>query len=460
MTAVATRDALRRLSRPLRIRARAGWTAVALGAGALLLGVAAWAVRLGWLSAPYWVLAAWGVALLALAAVGCLGWVALAGLSSRRVARQLEESGAWRRGTLTALLDAAAPGTSDSLLDLADRAQASELAQRGREAVQPIARPVRTLAVAGVLLLLLGLTTFTSAGPIRGAAAALWHPRKAWEATVAPVRIRVAREQVDRGDSVEFEVEAIGRRTATLWVRAPGESWRGRGLRLDTLGRATVPSGPLQSDLYARVTSGSRASDTVLVRVRLPVFLGSITVTAHYPRYLALEAEPVPTDGDTLILPAGTRLETRGEATAPLASASWSVGERVESLTVAEGRFSGSFVPTGSGEYRLALATADGAPLAGDSVRLPLRMVADSVPQVDLPVPGADTIAPLSLQLPVVVDVRDDHGITDVTLESRRISRLGIVDSAIRERLELPPERPDRAILSHTLDLNRRRLLP
>jgi hypothetical protein len=47
-----------------------------------------------------------------------------------------------------------------------------------------------------------------------------------------------------------------------------------------------------------------------------------------------------------------------------------------------------------------------------------------------------------------------------VSLESKRISRLGLVDSARRESVPLPPDRPDRAILSFTLDLNRRGLLP
>ena len=126
-----------------------------------------------------------------------------------------------------------------------------------------------------------------------------------------------AESLVDRGEPVELHLEAMGRKAATLWFRAPGEAWKARGVRLDSLGRATVSTAPLQSDLFARLTSGSRSSDTVVVRVRLPVFLGALNVIARYPAYLGLETEPVPTGGDTLILPAGTRLETRGEATAP-----------------------------------------------------------------------------------------------------------------------------------------------
>ena len=83
-----------------------------------------------------------------------------------------------------------------------------------------------------------------------------------------------------------------------------------------------------------------------MIRVRLPVFLGTLSVTAHYPAYLGLEAEPVPTGGDTLLLPAGTRLETRGEATAPLATAAWgaATADRRRWRSTG-GRFTGSFVP-------------------------------------------------------------------------------------------------------------------
>lgn len=460
MTGPATHGALRRLGRPLRSRNGAGWAALGLGTVTVLLGAWAWSVRLGWLSAPYWVLLAWGMALLGLTVVVYLAWRTQKRLSTARLAGRLEELGAWRRGTLTALLDTAAEGTSGQLLDLADRDQADDVTRRGAAAVEPIARPVRTVVALGLACLVAGTVAFTSAGPVRGSAAALWHPRRAWEATIAPVRLSASADLVDRGQPVELHLEALGRKAATLWLRAPGEAWRARGVRLDSVGRATVATLPLQSDMFARLTSGGRSSDTLMVRVRLPVFLGSISVVARYPAYLGLENEPVPTSGDTLILPAGTRLETRGETTARLATAVWEFGGKADSLEVTATRFAGTFAPLRSGEYRLALVTATGAPLAGDSVRLPIRLVPDSAPSVEIPVPGADTLAPLSLRVPLIIDARDDHSITAVTLESRRISRLGLVDSARRDSISVPAERPDRAILTFTLDLNRRGLLP
>ena len=140
MTA-ATHLELQRLARPLRARAALGWGALALGSGALLLGVAAWMVRLGWLEAPYWVLLAWGAAVGALLGTAWLAWRARAGLSAGGVAGRLEELGAWRSGSLTALLDHAATGTSVDLLGLADRVQAEDVARRGAAAAEPLARP-------------------------------------------------------------------------------------------------------------------------------------------------------------------------------------------------------------------------------------------------------------------------------------------------------------------------------
>jgi hypothetical protein len=460
MSTPATQVALTRLARPLRSRGWAGWLAIGVGSVALLLGAAAWAVKLAWLSAPYWVLVAWGVALLVSGAIIYLAVDSQAKLSARQLAHRLEELGAWRKGTLTALLDAPAAGTSGSLLRLADQGHADDIGRRGVSAAEPLARPVRLLLLVGTGCLLSGAVAFTSAGPIGGAAAALWHPRRAWEATVAPVRLRASAELIDRGQPAVFQLDAPGRKVATIWLRSPGESWRARGVRLDSLGGAVLSTGPLESDLYARLTSGSRSSDTVTVRVRLPVFLGSLSITAHYPAYLGLDNEPLPTGGDTLLLPAGTRLETKGETTAPLATAAWVAGEEAESLKVAANHFTGSFAPSRSGEYRLTLVTANGSALAGDSVRLPIRMVADSAPAVDIPVPGGDTLAPLSLMVPLVIDVRDDHGLSSVAIESRRISRFGVADSARREDIALPPERTDRAILNFTLDLNHRSLLP
>jgi hypothetical protein len=135
-------------------------------------------------------------------------------------------------------------------------------------------------------------------------------------------------------------------------------------------------------------------------------------------------------------------------------------GERADSLVVSGSEFQGTLTPRASAEYRLALVTAAGIALGGDTVRLPIRVLADAAPEIEVPVPGADTVAPLSMRLPLVIDVRDDHGLTAVVLELRRQRRGRAPDSLRAEPIALPEGRPDRAVLAHELDLGRLGLEP
>lgn len=455
-----TADVVRELVRPLRGLNALAWSGLGLGAAALILGCLAWLARIGWFNAPWWVLLAWALVALAALALLIVGRRQTATLTPTWAAGRLEEGGPWRSGSISSLLDHPAPGTSSSLFAAADHARASELRASGHSALDPVTRRLKNRAAQGGVFSAISLIILFSAGPVSGPASALWHPGAAWEATVAPVTISAEQSEIDRGENVALHLKATGRREATLWLRGPGEPWRSQVIELDSAGRKVESIGPLRTDLFARLTSGGRGSDTIQVRVRIPAFLGSLTVTAHYPRYLDLEDEPVPVSGDTLLLPSGTRLRTEGEATAELSSGAWVWNGGQSALAIDGAEFTGQFNPGSSGQYRLQLVTRSGGPLAGDSVFLPIRIIPDSAPSVSIPVPGVDTIAPLSLRLPLVIEAEDDYGLTQVEVESHRVSRLGVADPARKEIVTLPTGPTDRAVLNFDFNLNDRGLLP
>ncbi len=337
----------------------------------------------------------------------------------------MERGGSWRHGALTSLLDSPASGPATTLLAMADREQAADLERRGPGAVAPLKRRCVGSALVGAACSGAGLLAFVSAGPARGTAAALWHPARAWAATVAPVRIRASKTVVERGDSVDFEVQAIGHRAATLWLRAPGEGWHAkrRSTRLDWPSHGHERSASERSvraghQRHPRVRyghgacpaarlPGARNRDGALSVVSRPR-CGAGADRRRHPSLAGGHSTRDPRRSDRTDRACGVVIGhsdrrahgTRGALQRQLRS------RRVRRLSA-------------------GLATASGAPLAGDTVRLAVRLVADSAPRVDVPVPGVDTMAPLSLLVPLVVDVRDDHGITGVILESRRISRLG-----------------------------------
>lgn len=443
-----TRRALSLLSGSLRRRSHAGWLALAVGGALLVLGATAWLARAGGLRAPLWIPAAW---LLVLVVIG-VGIVMLVRsgrrLSIEAVADWLERQAGWRRGALAAQLDSPASGTSDALRDLADVTASETVTRRGTAGMAAVSAAVLRRAWAGLAILGMGAVLLGSARPWKAPAARVWHPATALLDATMPVRLTASAATIDRGGSVTLTVVAPGRAHATLFTRTVGDTWATTALELDSAGRAVRAIGPLSADVFARATSGGRRSDTVRVTVRLPAFLGALSVIAHYPRYLGMADEPLPVSGDTILIPAGTRLSTRGTATAALSRAAWSSGAQVAELRTEGPEFRGEFSPAVSGDYRLQLRTVQGAPLAGDTVRLPLRLVADSAPSVSIPVPGVDTVAPLSLRLPLVIDARDDHGLTG----ARLLVRLGG-----GERFDTIPlgGEPDHAILAHELDLRR-----
>ncbi len=455
-----TELALEQAARPLRLRRHTAWIVAALGAAMLLLGVMAWLARLEVIRTLVWVPAAWiGTVLLVLAA--SWGWHrALAGLATRSLAEWLERSGAWRLGALRALLERTQSGSSSELAQAADSESAAAVGARAPQALEPLGARLTREVSGGFALLALGFLVLGTSGPLRGPGAVLWHPVLAWRAVASPVQLRASADSVDRGSPVTLSVTTYGRREATLWLRAPGEPWRETPLSLDANGAATHVVPALDADLFARVSSGNRESDTVLVHVRQPVFLASLEVTARYPGYLSLEDEPIPTTGDTVLIPAGTRLETRGLATAELELASWVNAESEDALPVSGKEFEGDFTPVRSGTYRLQLRTASGAPVAGDAIALSLRIVADSAPLLEIPVPGADTTASPDARALLVIDAHDDHGLKSVVLELRRVSSLGVADPVQEQSVPLPGGTPDRVVLSSLVNLPQLGLRP
>ena len=459
MTDTAVR--LRRLGGP-HARARAG--AVLLTSAGVAFAVAAAGLTLAPRIAP--VVGAW--LLIAGIAAAAVWLVRRAGrpAAPAAVGRLVETAAGTRAGSVVRVLGSApSAGASAELFELADARAAAVVAGAGPAVGRLLAQGTRASLVMGVGTAALGAALFVTSSPGAGRAAAFWHPLRAIADARAPVRLAVDRATVRRGDSVTVTLEVPAATRALLWTRGPGEPWRPAPVALDSLGRATRRIGPLESDLYLRATSGGRRSVERRVSVALPAFVAGLELTARYPAYLGRPDEPLVPGPDPLAIPEGSVILTSGAASVPLAAAVWrraagARGGRV-GLSVAGARFSGRLaaLPSASGTWLLELATADGTPLEGDVLELRLRVVPDSAPVVALPVPGRDTTLPLSLRQPLVIDARDDHGLTRLEVVSWRVSRTGKVGAAVRESLDVSGA-GERAIVQGDLDAERRGLLP
>jgi hypothetical protein len=448
---------LRRLARP-HVGARA------LGIVLWSVGGAAAAAALGLALAPWLagVVFAWGLIAASLAgAAWALRGARRAG-APPAVGRLAEAATGTRAGSIVGVVDPhpAAHGASPALFAAADR-RAAGLVEGAAPAMRALlARSTRRRLAAGAAALLTGAALLVIASPASGRAAAFWNPVRAWRDARSPVRIAVDRASVRRGDRVTVTITAPGATRAVLWTRTAGEPWRPAALTLDAQGQAVRRLGPLDSDLFVHAASGGRRSAEVKIEVALPAFLADLALTARYPAYLARGDEPLLPGPDTVLLPVGTEIVAAGTASVPLGEAAWwRGGARVARIRVDGPRVEGRVIPAASGTWSLSLRAADGTPLEGPAPELHLRLVPDSVPVVAVPVPGRDTSLPISLRQPLVVDVRDDHGITRLGVVSWRVSRTGRVGDVVRDSLDVSGV-GDRAIVQGQLDAQRRGLLP
>jgi hypothetical protein len=444
----------------LRLSAAAG---VLLTLGAVLAALAVGVVlgRVGlYRQVPPAVLAAW------LAALGAVAWGAARWRRRRRelavmsLADTLERAGGKRRGSVAGVAAWDEASGSASLASLADGRVAAWLRADGAAALGGARRRAGRSLWAGAAVFAVATLGFAGAGPGAGAAAPLWRPLAALAPARGPVTLAVDRSAVRRGERVTASVTAVGRRSAELLVRAPGEAWQRQSLRLDSVGEAVVVLGPLESDRYLQAESGTAVSELLHVRVALPALLAELQLLARYPGYLERADEPLAPGPESVALPVGTTILARGRATLPLERVEWRGNGATVPLAVDGATFQGALRVSATAEWRLAAVPLAGGVMDDAAPLLSIEAVPDSAPQIAVPIPGRDTTASPSLRQAVLIDARDDHRLTLVELVSWRVSRLGVRGDPLAEIVPLPEGGADRAVLHWVLDLNGRGMLP
>ncbi len=463
-------DRLAVLQRALLTRRALALGLATLGALALAACLLALGARAGLLARARWLPLAWWLAVIGavVAAVrvivragggGERGGGGRTGTGLRDAARLVETEQALRRGTLIGLVDTAdgsPAGTSPALRERASRDVERRLPQRPLDwapgAAAELAARVRRLAVAGGTAALAAILALWWAGE---AAATLVSPLRALRAVVAArVMLAASARAVRPGETVTFTVRATAPGRLALFLREPGEPWQRVALERGSSVEHRVAN--LRAPLFAYAALDDASSDTVHVALIEPLLVAQLSVTARYPDYLNREGEELDAAAP-MVVPTGTALTIRGAASAPLTRAALVAGDTVALRTRGAG-FEGTLAVRASATWRLALADRAGAEPPAPTL-LDVRAVPDSAPVVAVPVPGADTTAPLDLRPVLVIDARDDYGLGRVEIVSWRVSRLGVVSDTAVDSVP-GATGADRIVLTQVMDLTARGLVP
>jgi hypothetical protein len=118
----------------------------------------------------------------------------------------------------------------------------------------------------------------------------------------------------------------------------------------------------------------------------------------------------------------------------------------------------GTWRPAASGVYVWSFLDTDGQLAALQPEPLELTLLDDSVPVVDIPLPGQDTLLPLNLRQPLVIRAQDDYGLRRLELVAFRVSAYGEAGEPRMQGIDLGGTRA--ALARPLLDVTGWGLLP
>ena len=452
-----------------RVRLAAVLWAAAAVAGVLVL---AWLVAgpEGWAQGTPAPLLLDALALGLAAAAAAAAWAApRRWLGESRVARAMEEASGLDAGSVEGALQLSRslpPGVSASLAAYGEGRVARRLDG-------PDARLAGGLGVAAGRWVRRGTAGLALLAPV-AVLMAVASPERAtgaWRGLGSPLGL-LTRPVLPPLEVTPGDVEVLRGRPLDVTVRAPGRSevtfsWRAAG---DVPGERTVATAgggarfrfdEVSAEIVYRVSApdGARSREFRITPVD-PLLVSDLTLELTFPPHTGRPDEDYRGDAPPLSVPAGTRIVVDGRASRRLGAARLereADGARVE--LSADGRaFTGAWTPRETGLYLWRFEDEDGAAAEIVPGPLDLTVIPDSAPAVRFAFPGRDTVLPLDLRQPLVIESRDDHGLGTLELVAFRVTSLGERKAPVTQRLALGGSRA--ALARPLLDLSDWGLLP
>lgn len=337
------------------------------------------------------------------------------------------------RGTLE-LVRGRPAGVSDSLSNAAVLGTAAQLSGHSEDALSGSIGDDfskwsrRGLGAAGALAFVLIGLTVAAPERTREALTGMASPLStAADPVLPPLQLLPGDIEVQRGTDVEVEVSAAGRDRILVSWQAAGDVARsewlpvvdGRARHLFRTVSATIEYG-VSDEL------GSESDRYTIVPVD-PLFVSDLVVSVTYPPHTGLPADEYRGDPPPLRLPAGSTLLIEGSTSRPLASLALvdSAGNPTLDFDVEDDLFSARWTPRADAVLAWAFRDAQGAPAEIQPEPLEVTVVPDALPAIAIPVPGRDTIMPLNLRQPLLIEAGDDYGLRRVELVAYRVTSFG-----------------------------------
>lgn len=246
------------------------------------------------------------------------------------------------------------------------------------------------------------------------------------------------RRVVARGDDLTVAVAYTGKRPVRLpLLEYRFDSGEKSAERMAILGgdRFQYTFTRVTGPFVFTVEGGDDTTSQLRVEVVTPPALEAVRLFFEYPAYMRKPATPAdqPEALGNLILPLHTTVRIEAAANEDLESAVLSLGvlgkERKSTATVIAGpdgrprAFAARFaVEEPVSEYGFELKARNGLPNK-DKIRFTIKGVEDRSPEITVKEPLGDEFVTDVCARPLEIEVRDDHGLAKIVLETRAITQ-------------------------------------
>ncbi len=411
------------------------------------------------------------ILILALAGVGVWIWVRLGRrwCGERRITRSMEAVSALGEGAVLGTLElsrSAPTGTSPGLVRVALQRVSDRLPEDPKTLAGELGEKTDQLLRRGGIALIGAVATgllVAVVAPSRALNAwnGLLHPLAVLaEPVLPPVTAEPGTMEVPRGTVVEVGIHAPFRDNVTLRWDVTGQVAGSRTVPLSGgTGTSALPSVDAEIRYWIQAPDGATSAVYSLVPVD-PLLVTTFTLEVTYPPHTGLPSETYEREVPRLVVPAGTHLRIRGQGSRNIGKGGLVDGEgtTVLELEIRDTDFSGSWTPVRSGIYTWGFTDEMDTPASVSPGPLDLELLPDRPPEVEIVYPGPDTLLPLDLRQPLVIQIRDDYGIERLEIVAWRVSAFGEAGEPVVHSMSLRGSAG--AVARPVLDVSDWRLLP
>jgi len=408
-------------------------------------------------------------------------------LRERNITNDIEREVGMAPGVLTGSLELARTlpaGVSSSLADQAAHNALGYLQGERRDLAgrmtHEVGRWMRRGAL-GLMVLMPLVVVLTVVAPGRSlmAWAGLARPFELMAGPTLPALVVTpGTVEVLRGSDVPMEVSAPGRTTVTIHRQAAGDIALEETIDLDgDRGSFVLRNVTARTDYWVQAPDGAISPRYELHPVD-PLLVGDLIVRIAFPAHTGRPPEEYGVVVPPLRIPVGSVFSFEGQASRPLLSAGLgrlegeggaagdageAAGQEADeeagpALSVIGSTFEGQWTPHASGLYEWRFIGVDGEPAEVLPPPLGLTMVPDSAPNISVLLPGRDTLLPVSLRQPLVLEAADDYGLDHLELVVYRVTAFGDRMAPAQRPITVGGTRG--ALLRPIIDLTSWELLP